>query len=468
LSLETTPPVKVHMKRNILFYTYVLIDPRNGLPIYIGKGCRGRMYDHWKHMLSDRPTRNNFLRRILKQMLGEGYTSPIYEKWFEGDESFCEWMENYIIDYLGLKNLCNLTEGGEGTSGYLFTEEQRLIRKLATIARWADPDNRAKIMNGMMLSDIHGVAAAANILQWQTEYPEEFAAHCVKVGERLVEQMKEPALRVEAQRLAQIVYDTPEYKAKASALRIQEYIDHPELREAISKRQIAKFADPAEREKSSIIAIEIWKRPGYREHMLEVFAVSHNTPEYIALRSMLTTIQMQNPAAREVLRQAQLEYWSDAEYRERMREIQIEVQSRPEIVEAKREVMTELMNFQQGKEIIAKSVATRSTPEYSVKAKKLRKELLDTHLEYKQVIIENINSGRAKWVAKSLALYEDLMVKMLSLFTPEGLSKNDILRLMREKYETKTDRCEGVCKLALSRNLIFKAPGNKGKFFMKE
>jgi len=31
------------------YYLYVLIDPRNGEPFYVGKGRGNRMYDHWDH-----------------------------------------------------------------------------------------------------------------------------------------------------------------------------------------------------------------------------------------------------------------------------------------------------------------------------------------------------------------------------------------------------------------------------------
>ena len=85
------------------FYTYVLIDPRTYSPFYVGKGKHERIYQH------ERYSHNDYLLRKINKIKSLGY-KIIYEKWFESeDEWFCFWMENYLIDYFGIDNLCNFT-----------------------------------------------------------------------------------------------------------------------------------------------------------------------------------------------------------------------------------------------------------------------------------------------------------------------------------------------------------------------
>ena len=94
-----------------MYYTYILIDPRTDQPFYVGKGQGKRMYNHGKKV-----TPNPYLYNKIQKIKSLGL-EVIYEKWFEGDEEFCLWMEIYLISEFGRDTLCNLTDGGEGQSG---------------------------------------------------------------------------------------------------------------------------------------------------------------------------------------------------------------------------------------------------------------------------------------------------------------------------------------------------------------
>ncbi len=105
------------IEQNKIFYTYELIDPRNNKPFYIGKGINGRMYNHVyavKHKII--PNNNKYLYNKLKKILKENL-NPIYKKILETNneqEAFDKEIE--LIKFYNRKNLCNLTDGGEGTS----------------------------------------------------------------------------------------------------------------------------------------------------------------------------------------------------------------------------------------------------------------------------------------------------------------------------------------------------------------
>jgi hypothetical protein len=104
------------------FYVYILIDPRNDKVFYVGKGKGNRMYEHKKDAINKRHHNKHLQNKILK-ILDEGLSIK-YDKIFvteKEEEAFTKEIETIL--YFGIDNLCNLTEGGEGSTGYKHTLE---------------------------------------------------------------------------------------------------------------------------------------------------------------------------------------------------------------------------------------------------------------------------------------------------------------------------------------------------------
>ncbi len=131
---------------NMKYYTYLLLDPMNEyLPFYVGKGNGNRAYVHDRnHSIRDD---KNFLRRkILKNLQNNGLTSEVYfwkeklteEQAFDLEVKLIK-MFGRRIDETGI--LTNLTEGGEGFSGFDLSESNR--------KRWQNPAIRLKIIKNM-------------------------------------------------------------------------------------------------------------------------------------------------------------------------------------------------------------------------------------------------------------------------------------------------------------------------------
>jgi hypothetical protein len=94
------------------YYTYAYLR-EDKTPYYIGKGSGGRVYTKGKGEVKSPKDKSRII--FLKQNLTE-------------EEAFKH--EKYMIAVFGRKDngtgiLRNLTDGGEGTSGYVYTEEQR-------------------------------------------------------------------------------------------------------------------------------------------------------------------------------------------------------------------------------------------------------------------------------------------------------------------------------------------------------
>ena len=114
------------------YYVYYLIDPKDALPFYIGKGNGDRMYIHESETKAGiiPNDRNLYLFNSIKEILNNGQ-NVIYKKIIDNiEESEAFSIEMSEIKKYGRKNngsgiLCNMTDGGEGVSGLVFTEIQR-------------------------------------------------------------------------------------------------------------------------------------------------------------------------------------------------------------------------------------------------------------------------------------------------------------------------------------------------------
>lgn len=118
------------------FYVYEIWDPINNEPFYVGKGYYKKRYlrylDHIKEALGIKNYngKNYHKRNRIKKILNQN-KYPIIKIVFESEnEQEVFNKEKELIKIYGRRDLktgslTNLTEGGEGSSGYIFTAEAR-------------------------------------------------------------------------------------------------------------------------------------------------------------------------------------------------------------------------------------------------------------------------------------------------------------------------------------------------------
>jgi len=114
------------------FYVYKLIDPTMNQPFYVGKGTGDRMYQHvWYHdRLYETTTHNNqLLKNKIRKVLRTAGKVHIQRYVCRSEQQAFD-IEKALIRRYGRRDnktgiLCNMTDGGEGVSGHIRSEQWR-------------------------------------------------------------------------------------------------------------------------------------------------------------------------------------------------------------------------------------------------------------------------------------------------------------------------------------------------------
>lgn len=107
-------------------YVYILVDPRDGDPFYVGKGSGDRVLAHEAEARagSEHPKCD-----VIRAIWAEGLeVERRFDSWHgSAEEAYAR--EEALIDEIGLESLTNLVRGGGSERGRCETVEQ-LVRRL--------------------------------------------------------------------------------------------------------------------------------------------------------------------------------------------------------------------------------------------------------------------------------------------------------------------------------------------------
>lgn len=295
-----------------MFYVYIYKDPRptkNQQVVYVGKGTGDRAWYHWNKRVRHNKGFGAFLALLRRESL-----EPIIEIVKEGlDEAEAFYEEIRLIATYGRRDLktgtlFNLTDGGEGISGAIRTDEwksnisaaltteaHRSRQSIATSECWSNPEWREKTTSAIRealknpeviarreagkaafihTEEFRQTMSAATSKMWENpDYVKKVTNSQLKVqntprsrllksqngkklwqekGDLMASSIKaarnteESKAKTSAQAKSQ--WQNPEYAAMQKANN-KEIANRPEVKAAKSAASKAKWADPVFREK---------------------------------------------------------------------------------------------------------------------------------------------------------------------------------------------------------------------------
>lgn len=133
-----------------IFYVYRLIVQGHVDPFYVGYGHGDRYVKHWsmQYLLNDRSNLHKI--HTIKKALREGlevYSEVIADELTEQEAKDQEigWIAYYGRRDLGTGCLTNKTNGGDGSSGYVWSDEARKRQSSIMSRVMEDPSRRAHL-----------------------------------------------------------------------------------------------------------------------------------------------------------------------------------------------------------------------------------------------------------------------------------------------------------------------------------
>lgn len=151
------------------FYTYILSDPRNGLPFYVGKGQGRRIEHHFREAHTTQ--KNSYKLQKIRKIESLGLVVIVSKVEENVSDSEAQDFEKLIIAEARAKGieLTNMTDGGDGSAGYKHRPES--LAKIGAAQRGVPkPDSqKVKLSAYLLQNPIHlrdGVTAQSGENHW--------------------------------------------------------------------------------------------------------------------------------------------------------------------------------------------------------------------------------------------------------------------------------------------------------------
>lgn len=285
-----------HDTKNSSFYVYIHKTADTGKIFYVGKGCRKRAYS--KHR------RNIFWERVVKK---HGLVVDIVLDGLTECEALCNEIELIAKLIADGNKLTNLTTGGEGTSGYKWTDVQVEAHKnrcRTTEYRKAASSRAKKFHSTPEVKQKHAASLQAFWTSESGNARRDFLSASIDLKERGKRVSKsnwsDPATREKMlsifrsaeykQKLSdsiKVAVNTPKarensclarlavgYKEKHSSA-TKKALNTPEIRE----RHLSGLLNPETQAKKNKKIIETTRKQSYREAQSDRIKKSHSRPE---------------------------------------------------------------------------------------------------------------------------------------------------------------------------------------------
>lgn len=232
-----------------MFYVYVYRDPRptkGNQPVYVGKGTGDRDISHWAKGSHNKPFQD-----FLSHLKRRGLVAACQRVFETEDEEAAFAKERELVTLygrrdLGTGTLFNRTDGGEGASGAVKTDEQKQIDKNNSLLNWQNPEYRAKVIAAQQAvqstPEAREIKSVNSKETWQNPEVRTKRSTGIKVGRSTEESKAKTSAQAKAQ------WADPDYAAKQTANN-KEIANREEVKAAKKAAAKALWADPEWRAK---------------------------------------------------------------------------------------------------------------------------------------------------------------------------------------------------------------------------
>lgn len=255
---------------------------------YIGKGVKGRVFDHEKKASlnsSDNPHKN----AIIKKHGVGGYV------FFNSNQTAKDAndVERDLIAQYGLSNLANIGRGGEG-------QDPEFAREFAK-KQWADPDS--KIRKAITSEEYKKIQSEAQKIsqarpEVRAKRRESMAKVMPQIKAKLVERFKDPEARKAAGNGSRGRVQ-PESERAQRSVAVKAGWANDDLRKSQSDLLKKISSTPEMREKRKLAAQAMWAKPGAKEKHAQRLAARKLDPVLSKKLSDASKARWQDPAYRE-------------------------------------------------------------------------------------------------------------------------------------------------------------------------
>jgi hypothetical protein len=230
-------------------YVYLHRRATTGEICYVGKGVGGRAW--WHH------DRNRYWCSVARK---HGLTVEIV------CDGLREWAANELeaewIMRVGRERLCNLTDGGDGVSGMVVTDEYRQKLKAATTRSWAENPvfrERRKESNARYWADPQAREKRSRTMLEVCAKPEVKARMTVAAYRRSVD----PEIQARLQAVMVVVRQRPEVKAKYVKATLAKWAD-PNCKLRASRERAVRCIETGQVFRSGVLAMPWVQSLGYK------------------------------------------------------------------------------------------------------------------------------------------------------------------------------------------------------------
>lgn len=119
------------MARNARWYVYELVDPRDGLAFYVGKGCGNRIFAHEKDAERDGVCSEKVNK--IKDIWADGLQVEKRHVAFFWDEQAAYDFEAVRVDEYGLDSLTNIIPGGGSVRSGSFIQRAKPVKPMTIV-----------------------------------------------------------------------------------------------------------------------------------------------------------------------------------------------------------------------------------------------------------------------------------------------------------------------------------------------